>query len=134
MSVRRHGLCALGLVVLLLGGCKSGDFDFSLGFLQSTGTPGGDRVVAGSLETVSQSTQDTLSRLGMAASVTKDGEGVYIASTTPSGAKFKLVLTRVKLKNVEPSEQTRVRVEWEGRSDEQTVFQLLAGLDSTSRR
>ena len=66
--------------------------------------------------------------------VTRNGEEVYIASTTPSGAKFKLVLTRATGKDVGPGEQTRVRVEWEGRSDEQTVFQLLSQLDIGSRR
>src|SRR5262245_45709319 len=130
MSVRRRGLCALGLALLLLAGCKSTDFDFSLGFLQG-GTPGGDRVLAGSLETVTQSAEGTLKRLGMEAVKTNVGEAVYLSATTPSGARFKLILTREKGKE---GEQTRARVEWEGRSDEQALYNFLLRLDADNRR
>jgi len=129
MNALKRGLCLLGLFAGLVSGCASTDF-FNLAFLQ-TSTPGGDRVIAGSLETVSESTKNRLSDLGMAATMTRQGEEVYIASATPSGAKFKFVLKREKGKD---GEQTRVRIEWEGKSDEQAAFQLLSQLDVKSRR
>jgi hypothetical protein len=129
MNALKRGVCVLGLFVGLVSGCATTDF-FNLSFLQ-TSTPGGDRVLVGSLETVSDSTQKTLSRLGMAANVSRQGEEVHIASATPSGAKFKFVLKREKGKD---GEQTRVRIEWEGKSDEQTAFQVLSQLDLSNRR
>ena len=129
MNALKRGLCALGLCACLLSGCATTDF-FNLSFLQ-TSTPGGDRVIVGSLETVSESTKASLSRLGMTANVSRQGEEIHIATATPSGAKFKFVLKRDKGKD---GEQTRVRIEWEGRSDEQTAFQVLSQLDLGSRR
>jgi hypothetical protein len=125
MSAVKQSLVALGIVALMLGGCASTDF-FGLAFQQGN-TPGGDRVLVGSVEHVAESTKATLSRFGMAAVETRDGQAVHIASATPSGAKFKLILTREKGKE---GEHTRVHVEWEGRSDGEAVFALLAQLDA----
>src|SRR5262249_60970160 len=105
----KRGVGALGLVCLLFAGCQMADV-FSLSAV-GVSTPGGDRVIAGSLETVSQSTQNSLSQLGLTAVVTKQGEAIHIASKTPAGAKFKLVLTREKTPE---GEKTPVRIEWEG--------------------
>jgi len=88
-------------------------------------------VVAGSLEVVAQSAQASLTQMGLAATVNRQGEAVSIASKTAAGAKFTLVLTREKTKD---GEQTRVRVEWDGASDEQMGFQLLAQLEALSKR
>jgi hypothetical protein len=94
MTTARHGLCALALVCLAFAGCKT--FDFNLQWFQTGPTPGGDRVITGSLESVALSTEGTLSRLGLVAKSTRKGEAIYIASSTITGAKFTLVLTREK--------------------------------------
>lgn len=122
-------LCAGGLASVLVAGCASLDL-VSVFSLQSQ-TSGRDRVVVGSLETVAQSAQTTLGQMGLAASVNRKGEAITIDSKTPAGAKFSLVLTREKTKD---GEQTRARVEWDGASEDQTGFQLLAQLEAMGRR
>ena len=122
-------VCAGWVMCVFLAGCASVDLT---GFfsLQSQAT-GRDRVVAGSLEAVAQSAQSTLGQMGLAATVNRKGETIYIASKTTAGAKFTLVLTREKAKD---GEQTRVHVEWDGASDDQIGFQVLAQLEALSRR
>ncbi len=120
-------VCAAAVLSAALG-CASGEF-FSLAYLQSTAS-GRDRVVAGSLESVSTSAQASLRQLGLTAVVTPEGEGLRIASTTRSGETFFLVLTREKSAQ---GEQTRVRIEWEGTPDDQTGFQVLSGLQTQRR-
>lgn len=121
--------CAGGLALVLLSGCASLDLS---GFFALQGqATGHDRVVAGSLEAVAQSTQTTLTQMGLAATVNRKGEAVYISSKTAGGARFTLVLTREKTKD---GEQTRVRVEWEGVSDEQTSLKLLGQIETQVRR
>jgi hypothetical protein len=124
-----RGVCAVGLLVLSLSGCTLTDC-FSLAVFQG-GKPGGDRIVAGSLETVAESTKNALTQLGMAAVVSRNGEAIQITSTTKGGAKFLLVLTREKTKD---GEQTRVHIDWLSGSDEQTAFQILSQVDVQSRR
>jgi hypothetical protein len=122
-------VCAVGLLFLLGAGCASTDVA-ALFALQSQ-TAGRDRVVSGSLEVVAQSAQSTLQNMGLAATMSRKGEAIYLASKTGKGAKFTLVLTREQSKN---GEQTRVHMEWDGPSDEQTGFQLLGQLETLSRR
>jgi hypothetical protein len=122
-------VCAGGLAFVLLAGCASMDLS---GFFALQGqTAGHDRVIAGSLETVAQSTQNMLTQMGLAATINRKGEAIYISSKTAGGAKFTLVLTREKTKE---GEQTRVRVEWDGASDEQTSLKLLGQIEAQSRR
>jgi hypothetical protein len=122
-------VCAGGLVLVFLAGCASVDV---AGFfaLQSQAS-GHDRVIAGSLEAVAQSAQTTLSQMGLAATLNRKGEAIYIASKTSRGAKFTLVLSREKTKD---GEQTRVHVDWDGASDEPISLQVLAQLETLSRR
>lgn len=122
-------VCAAALTSVFFAGCASFDVAGLLS-LQSQ-TAGRDRVIVGSLETVAQSAQTSLGQMGLAATVTRKGEAIYIDSKTPSGAKFTLVLTREKTKD---GEQTRARIEWDGASDEQTGFQLLGQLEAIGRR
>lgn len=129
MRLARRGLCALGFVTVMLTGCAAVDFDFNL-FAAQNGAPGGDRVVAGSLDVVAESTKATLNRLGLVAEVTKEGEAVYISSVTRTGAKFTFVLTRDKAKD---GEHTRIHVEWAKEGDEQSVFQILSQLEVVKR-
>jgi hypothetical protein len=115
--------------LLATAGCTLTDF-FGAAVFEG-GKPGGDRIVAGSLETVTESTKNALSTLGMAAVVSRQGEAVQISSTTRGGAKFQLVLTREKTKD---GEQTRVHIDWLSGSDEQTAFQVLSQVEVLSRR
>ncbi|HLJ96354.1 MAG TPA: hypothetical protein VKU02_24485 [Gemmataceae bacterium] len=122
-------VCAGGFVAVLLAGCASLDLVSVLSL--PSPTTGHDRVVAGSLEVVAQSAQTALGQMGLAATVNRQGETIRIASKSPSGAKFTLVLTREKTKD---SEQTRAHVEWEGASDDQMGLKVLAQLESGSHR
>ena len=61
-----------------------------------SGLQGGERVVAGSLETVTHTTANTLMQLGLKADVTESGSDVYINSKSAKGGDFTLVLTRVQ--------------------------------------
>jgi len=119
-------------MLLALAGCADTDV-FSLNLFQAGAVPGanGDRVVAGSLESVSQSTQAGLRELGIAALATPEDQGVRILCTTRGGAHFFLVLTRV---TNEQGESTRIRLQWDGKPDEQTGSQVLARLDAQSRK
>jgi hypothetical protein len=128
MTATRHGLCVLALVFLGIAGCKT--FDLNLQWFQTGPTPGGDRVLAGSLESVAASTEGTLSRLGLFASSTRKGDAIYISSSTITGAKFTLVLTREKSQE---GERTRVHVDWENGRDEQVAFQLLSQLEASHK-
>jgi hypothetical protein len=118
------GLCAAGVVLLVVAGCAIPE-SFGLNFFQTT-APGHDRVVAASLESVSESTQAGLRRLGMSVVATPQGEDLRIAARTAAGEQFVVVLTRVK---TEQGERTRVRLEGGTGSHEQTVFQILARVD-----
>ena len=129
MAALKGFVCAGGLVLVFLTGCASVDV---AGFfaLQSQAS-GHDRVITGSLEAVAQSAQTTLSQMGLAATLNRKGETIYIASKTSQGAKFILVLNREKTKD---GEQTRVHVDWDGASDEPISLQVLAQLETLSRR
>jgi hypothetical protein len=122
-------VCAGGLAFVLLSGCTSLDLT---GFFALQGQNiGHQRVVVGSLEAVAQSTQTTLTQMGLVATVNRKGEAIYISSKTAGGAKFTLVLTREKTKD---GEQTRVHVEWDGTSDEQTSLKLLGQIEAQVQR
>jgi hypothetical protein len=84
------------------------------------------------VDAVAQSTQATLTQLGFAATMTKNGEAVRIASKTATGAQFAVVLTREKSKD--GGEQTRVHLEWQGNPDDQTGFQILGQVEAMHKR
>ena len=115
---------SLGVVLALVAGCTSADsFNFLL--LQSSATKG-DRVVAGSVDAVSQSLQASLTQLGLAVEVKKKGDDVYISSRTATGNRFTFVLTKSKVKD---GEQTRVHIDWENGRDEEMGMQMLTQLE-----
>jgi hypothetical protein len=129
MTGFKRFVCAGGLGFVLLAGCASFDV---VSYLSLQSAPvGRERVVAGSLEAVAESAKTSLGQMGLAASVNRKGEAISIASKTPGGAKFTLVLTREKTKD---GEQTRARVEWDGARDEQIDLKLLAQLETLGRR
>lgn len=124
MSRAIRGTCAAGVVVLLLAGCSLREL-FTAVQYSDPGT--GDRVVAGSLETVAQNTQGTLRRLGMDAYLTSEGDVIRVTSRTSRGDGFAVVLTRVR---TDSGENTRVHIEWEKTADNATHTQILAGIDA----
>jgi hypothetical protein len=99
-------------------------------FALQSGGPGEDKLVAGSMETVAQSTQNTLSQLGFSAARTQKGDAIYITSKTATGASFSLVLTRVKDTT---GEKTKVHLEWNGAKDDQTGVHILGQVEANSR-
>jgi hypothetical protein len=118
-----------GFALFLLAGCNSVNFAGLLSF--QSDNSGRDRVVTASLDAVTQSTQSTLSQLGFTANVARSGETVKISSKTATGAKFAVVLTREKTKD---GEQTRMHLEWEGASEDQTGFQILGQVEAMHKR
>ena len=129
MARASGGSCAIGIVLLLLAGCSVPEF-FNAYFVQGT-DGGGDRVVAGSVESVSQTTQGALRTLGMRADVMQDGTDVRIASKTSQGNGFVMVLSRVQN---EKGESTKVHMEWEKNADQQTGGKIFTEIDAQSRR
>ena len=116
-------ICASSLI-----GCKGADLANL--FVLESDAAGRSRVVAGSLESVSRSTQGTLRQLGLQAEARQDGDTVRIASSTKSGANFTMVLTREKSGD---SERTRLRIEWAGAPEDQTGFQILSEVATRGR-
>src|SRR5690349_7151224 len=113
MKKQIQAIWAGAWVLLMIGGCSA--LDLTGYFAVPGGESSRDRVLAGSLEAAVQSTQASLKFLGMSAAVTQDGETVRIASQTPTGARFTLVLTREK---GQQGEQTRVQLQWNGNADD----------------
>jgi hypothetical protein len=110
--------------VLAVAGCSTLD-SLGLSFLQ-TSTPGHERVVSASLETVSENTQATLRQLGIVAVVTPEGDDVRISYKTSSGDKFSLVLIRVRTPK---GEQTRIRIEGDKTGTEPTFLRIVGQFD-----
>jgi hypothetical protein len=121
-------MCAMALLLVVAGGCTPEQF--GLGMFQSSG-PGADRVVAASLETVSQSTKTGLERLGMTVAVAPQGEDVRLAVRTSVGDQFAVVLTRVKMPD---GERTRVRIDGGTGAHHDSVFRILSDVETTNKR
>lgn len=128
MTWAKRGICAGSMVWLLAAGCVLPDY-LGLSAVQSTG-PGGDRLVAGSLETVSQSTQGSLQKLGFNVVATPEAEAVRLSCSTRANNRFDVVLTRVRSQQ---GEQTRVRIEWKGAVDEKIGLQIFEQLEVQNR-
>jgi hypothetical protein len=115
-------------VLFMVAGCSALDLT---GFFALQGTDySRDRVVSGSLDAAAQSTRASLEFLGMSAKVDRDGETVRVASQTPSGARFTLVLTKEK---GHENEQTRVHLEWNGNADDQAGVKILSQIQANRR-
>jgi hypothetical protein len=130
MNTARKAVCISGLAILLVAGCSS-LADYTGFFALDSGANGNDRMVAGSLEAVAQSTQNTLTQLGFAATRTQKDDAVYITSKTASGASFTLVLTRAKGMS---GEKTNVHLEWNGAKDDSTGLHILGQLEANSKK
>lgn len=123
-------VCAAGALCLLAAGCDGlRDYTLSASALAAAGA-GKDRVVAGSLETVAASTQESLQQLGLVATSTREGDAVRITATTKTGQHFSLVLTRAK---TDQGEVTHVRFEWDRDRDEGMEMQILSQVEVRGR-
>jgi hypothetical protein len=125
-----RAVCAAGLAFLLVAGCNSLN-DFAGFFALQSDAAGQDRLVAGSLESVAQSTHGTLTQLGFVATRTQKDDEIYITSKTAAGASFTLVLTKVKGPD---GEKTKVHLRWDGAKDDQTGLHILGQVEANSRR
>jgi hypothetical protein len=121
MSRMSWPVCAVGVGLLFLAGCGAMQ-SFSILGVQSSN---GDLVLAGSAESVSQSAQSALSRLGLVAMTSRSGSEIHIVSKTPQGARFALVLVEDRSKW---APRTRVRVDWQDGKDDAFAVQLFAEL------
>ena len=118
---------ASGLFLVLLAGCTG----LELSRLLVAESSDGDRVLAGSLESVSRSTQASLSEMGLLASTTRNGDTVRIESKSRSGYHFTLMLTREKS---DEGQQTQVHLEWKEGKDDREGFQILSQLETSKSR
>src|SRR5262245_59219345 len=99
MAAMKGIICAVAFIVVGLAGCQSNQLT---GFfaLQSDSN-GRERVVAASVDSVTESARATLAGMGMDASVSSQGDTVRIASKTSRGTAFTLVLDRQKVNGME---------------------------------
>jgi hypothetical protein len=116
---------AAGVALLILSGCTVPEY-FSVSYWQrdSSGQTSGIGVtrtggstavtLAGSPDIVAQRFRGALAQLGMQAQIATDAEGVRISSTTTSGNRLTVALTR---EAVMGGEQTKVHMEWSGGAD-----------------
>jgi hypothetical protein len=87
----------------------------------------GQIYYSASVDTTSMSLQNALRGLGLPVSVAQDPTGgVRIASATPDGTHFTLVVHSDQ--GTGGSQQTRVTIEWENSADSQHGFQILIQL------
>jgi hypothetical protein len=84
-----------------------------------------------SVDATSISFQNLLRRLGLPVTVSQDANGVRIASATPDGMHFTLVI-QSETSPGGTAKQTKVYVEWENPSDGGNGFKVLAELETQS--
>jgi len=120
--------CAGGLL-LAVAGCA---FMFGNTAVE-VGVKVNEDVVNDTLDHVAQKIRNEMQRLGLQVVVTQDASVVRIKSTTRSGQKFEVVLTR----SAGPQgEQTRIHIDWDQGSDNALWLQLLvvAGKSAVAAR
>jgi hypothetical protein len=126
MRPARQSICAVAVALLAVAGCNKSGF-LQANFFQQSGP---DRVVAGSLESVTGSTQHSLQELGIAVVAQPDGQSMRLKCRTKTGVEFSVVLTSA---NNGQAQQTHVRIEWEKGRDDQTGSMILGQLDVKSQ-
>jgi hypothetical protein len=129
MAKVNGGIGAVAVILVTVGGCTLPE-QFGLNFLQRSG-PAHDRVVALSLDTVSQSTKAGLEHLGFAVVATPQGDDLRLSARTDAGDELAVILTRVK---TDTGERTRVRIEGGTSSHHQNVLGILADLELSQKR
>jgi outer membrane lipopolysaccharide assembly protein LptE/RlpB len=107
-----------GGVLAIVSGCG-----FQLGNnTVQVGVKVNEQAVNDSAEHVALRLQNELARMGLQATYSSEGDGARITSTTKSGQKFSVVLTRIR---GQQGEQTNVHIDWEKNSDSVLWGQLL---------
>lgn len=118
---------AAGLLVLAAVGCGTA---FRIGNTNvQVAVQFDDQLVKNSIDRVAQKLERALRDQGLQVVVTNEGETVRVASTSRSGEKFSLVLTRFQGSQ---GEQTRIRTEWVGSGDRGLWLQLVAAASETA--
>jgi hypothetical protein len=117
--------CAVAGLVLSFAGCSN------LSFFAQGELPAGDGLVAGKLDDVAISVQGKLTRLGFNAVLTQQGEAIHLSSTTKTGARFTLVLTR---EMTPQGEQTRVKLQWGSGYDRDAALLILGEIAPRNTR
>jgi len=110
---------------LMAAGCLTGSF---LG--RSQGVVSGPRVVAGSVNAVSQAIQQGLCEVGIAAVEKRDHEDVLLVGVTGTGKVF---CVRLRAQKAQESARTAVSIQWDREADEtfwRTVVELLPAATS----
>jgi hypothetical protein len=94
----------------------------------------GQLTYSASIDTTSINLQNALRALGLPVSVTQDAAGnVRIASSTPDGSRFTLVVSAVGGPTAEPSKETHVSIEWDKPADASRGFQVLIQLEAEKK-
>lgn len=138
------------VIGLILGGVGSGGCDvipttnnLNAAALAESITPtlsftalaaNGQLTYTASIDTTSINLQNALRALGLPVSVTQDPAGrVRIASSTPDGSRFTLVVSAVGGPSVTPNKETHVAIEWDKPADGPRGFQVLIQLEAEKK-
>jgi hypothetical protein len=89
-----------------------------------------EQVIASDLDNAVAKLKAELQRRGIQTTVSPDGDAVRVVSTTRTGDKFTVVLTRFQA--APGQEQTRVRVEWAKSPDGELWLALVAALGTAA--
>lgn len=128
MTTVRIPLIFLTALLVLVGCDTEGKLNF---LVLESDRRASERVISGSIDSVSKSVQASLNQLGMTAQATRQGDTIFISSCTKTGDKFKFVLKKDKSGT---TEQTRIRIDWDSGRDDQMGFQILSMLEGQARR
>jgi hypothetical protein len=94
----------------------------------------GQLTYTASIDTTSINLQNVLRALGLPVSVTQDSVGnVRIASSTPDGSRFTLVVSAVGGPSATPNKETHVAIEWEKPADGPHGIQVLVQLEAEKK-
>jgi hypothetical protein len=94
----------------------------------------GQLTYSASIDTTSINLQNALRALGLPVSVTQDPVGnVRIASSTPDGSRFTLVVSAVGGPSAAPNKETHVSIEWDKPADGARGIQILVQLEAEKK-
>ena len=110
-------------------GCENMDKIGAFFTVDSESSPN-DRLINAPLEQVSVKTQTTMSSLGYATTLNRQGDEIRLSAKNSNGAKITVILTAVKGKD---GEQTKVHISWEDGRDEQTGMIILNQVQAIGR-
>jgi hypothetical protein len=123
--IRGMGIVCSGLL-LVAAGCA-----WQIGNTQVEASVKVDeQAVDATLEKATAKVQEELQRRGLQVSVSPEADAVRIVSAMKSGEKFTVVLRRAR--TLLAKEQTRVRVEWDTKSDRELWLALLVSVASAT--